>query len=174
MKKNKKLFFLFITTLVVSTIFVFVVLTNQKHLPSATIGTTIEPLNGYLVTDIKQEKILLNRKFKNEKFIINIFSSWCVPCREEHKYLLKLKNNNIKVVGINYKDNKRNMSIFLKELGNPYYAIVNDKDGYQSIKLGAFGVPETFIIDENKKIVLKQIGPIDDSVYYKFLKVIAE
>ncbi len=172
MKKNKKLFFLFTTTLVVTTIFVFVVLTNQKHLPSATIGTIIEPINGYLVSDIKKEKILLNREFKNEKFLINIFSSWCGPCREEHKYLLKFKNNNIKVVGINYKDNHKNMFIFLKELGNPYYAIVNDKDGYQSIKLGAFGVPETFLIDENKKIVLKQIGPIDDSAYFKFLRVI--
>ena len=66
MKKNKKLFFLFITTLVVTTIFVFVVLTNQKHLPSATIGTIVEPINGYLVNDIKKEKILLNKEFKNE------------------------------------------------------------------------------------------------------------
>ena len=70
------------------------------------------------------------------------------------------------------KDSKKNMSSFLNELGNPYYAIVDDKDGYQSIKLGAFGVPETFLIDKKKNIVLKQIGPIDDNIYFKFLAIL--
>ncbi len=169
---KKKIVILGISTLLISIVFIFVILNDNKHLPSATVGSKLDPIKGYLVDDIKKGKILLNSELNNEKFLINIFSSWCAPCRDEHKYLLKFKNSNIKIIGVNYKDSKKNMSSFLNELGNPYYAIVDDKDGYQSIKLGAFGVPETFLIDKKKNIVLKQIGPIDDNIYFKFLEIL--
>ena len=76
--------------------------------------------------------------------IINIWASWCLPCRDEHAYLLNLKSlNKFNIIGINYKDNEINAKKFIKELGNPYSKIVIDPTGVNSIELGAYGVPET-------------------------------
>jgi len=100
--------------------------------------------------------------FKSDKFyLLNIWSSWCVPCREEHPILMELKNNNrLKVIGMNYKDNKDNAKNFLKKLGNPYEKIIFDSNGTYAIEWGAYGVPESFLINNNK-IIKKYIGPLN-------------
>ena len=122
-------------------------------------------------------KDLLSKTFINSEtifkkdlfYIVNIWASWCVPCRTEHPILMELsKNKDIKLIGLNYKDNSDNAKKFIKELGNPYSQILVDKDGTLGIEFGAYGVPETFIIDKNKTIIKKFIGPID----YKTLKEI--
>ena len=106
---------------------------------------------------INSEKI-----FKEDTFyIVNIWASWCVPCRTEHPLLMVLsKNHSAKLIGLNYRDNLNNAKKFIKELGNPYSQILIDSDGILSVEFGAYGVPETFIIDKNKKIIRKFIGPI--------------
>jgi len=110
----------------------------------------------------------------NEFYIINIWASWCVPCRAEHPYLLKLKKEtSVKLIGINYKDKTENAYKFLDEFKNPYDRILEDNDGTVSIALGAYGVPETFLI-KNMKIIKKIIGPIDDEKYLNILKKINE
>ena len=100
--------------------------------------------------------------FSSDKFyLLNIWSSWCVPCRQEHSILMELtKNNNLKVIGINYKDTKKNANNFLKELGNPYDNIIFDNKGTNAIEWGAYGVPESFLINNNK-IIKKYIGPLN-------------
>ena len=96
----------------------------------------------------------------NKYYLLNIWSSWCVPCRQEHPLLIDLaKNKNVKVFGINYKDNKNKAEKFLKELGNPYEKIIFDKNGTVAIEWGAYGVPESFLI-YNGKIIKKYIGPL--------------
>ena len=96
----------------------------------------------------------------NKYYLLNIWSSWCVPCRQEHPLLIDLaKNKNVKVFGINYKDNKEKAEKFLKELGNPYEKIIFDKNGIVAIEWGAYGVPESFLI-YNGKIIKKYIGPL--------------
>ena len=81
----------------------------------------------------------------NKYYLLNIWSSWCVPCRQEHPLLIDLaKNTSVRVFGINYKDNKEKAEKFLKELGNPYEKIIFDKNGIVAIEWGAYGVPETF------------------------------
>ena len=101
--------------------------------------------------------------FSLDKFyLLNIWSSWCVPCRQEHSILMDLtKNENLKVIGINYKDTKKNANNFLKELGNPYDKIIFDNKGTNSIEWGAYGVPESFLINKNK-IIKKYIGPLSE------------
>ena len=100
--------------------------------------------------------------FKNSQFyILNIWASWCAPCKEEHPELMKLsKNPAIKIIGLNYKDNFTNAKKFIKIMGNPYFSILTDKKVTISIELGAFGVPETFIVYD-KKIIKKYIGPLN-------------
>ena len=100
--------------------------------------------------------------FKRDKFyLMNIWSSWCVPCREEHIFLMDLRNQpNIKIIGLNYKDEYKNAKKFLQMLDSPYETILLDKDGTIAIKWGAYGVPESFLI-YNKKIIKKIVGPLN-------------
>jgi len=104
--------------------------------------------------------------FKEDIFyIVNIWASWCLPCRTEHPLLMKLsKNQSVKLVGLNYKDNLNNARKFINDLGNPYSQIIIDNDGTLSVEFGAYGVPETFIIDKNKIIIRKFVGPISNEI----------
>jgi cytochrome c biogenesis protein CcmG/thiol:disulfide interchange protein DsbE len=112
-------------------------------------------------TYLKSKKIFEEDVF----YIVNIWASWCVPCRTEHPLLMKLnKNQSIKIIGLNYRDNLNNAKNFIKEFGNPYSQIIIDSDGILSVEFGAYGVPETFIIDKNKKIIKKFIGPINKDI----------
>ena len=117
--------------------------------------------------------IISEKIFKdNEYYFMNIWASWCIPCKEEHKFLMELKKNGkIKLIGFNYKDNFKNASNFLKDLGNPYDIIVSDKDGTGSIEWGAYGVPESFLVHQNK-IIKRFIGPINNKDLLEIEKII--
>ena len=111
--------------------------------------------------------------FKSNKYyLINIWASWCVPCRDEHFFLMELsESNNLDIIGINYKDKIENSKKFLKEFKSPYRIIISDLDGTLSIELGAYGVPESFLIYD-KKIIKKIIGPIDKDLSLQIQKLI--
>tara|TARA_B100000780_G_scaffold134633_1_gene94357 strand:- start:949 stop:1470 length:522 start_codon:yes stop_codon:yes gene_type:complete len=122
-----------------------------------------------LNTYVDSEKIFEKESY----YIVNIWASWCVPCRTEHSLLMELsKNQKIKLVGLNYKDNLNNAKNFINELGNPYDQILIDKDGTLSIEFGAYGVPETFLINKNKKIIKKFVGPINKDIIEKIILII--
>jgi cytochrome c biogenesis protein CcmG/thiol:disulfide interchange protein DsbE len=107
---------------------------------------------------VGSEKIFEEDNF----YIVNIWASWCVPCRTEHPFLMELsKSQSVKLIGLNYRDNQINAKNFINKFGNPYSKILIDSDGTLSVEFGAYGVPETFIIDKNKKIIKKFIGPIN-------------
>ena len=111
--------------------------------------------------DIDSAKIFIEESY----YILNVWASWCVPCRKEHPYLMELsKNQSIKLIGLNYRDNLNNAKKFINELGNPYSRILIDKDGTLAVEFGAYGVPETFIIDKNKMIIKKFVGPINKKI----------
>ena len=111
----------------------------------------------------KKNIINSNQIFNRDKFyLLNIWASWCVPCRDEHPYLLDLSiKSNIEIIGLNYKDDKENAKLFLKELDNPYKIIIADNDGLIAIEWAAYGVPESFLI-YNNEIIKKVIGPINE------------
>ena len=101
---------------------------------------------------------------KNNFYLLNIWASWCVPCRDEHPLLINLsKNTTIEIIGLNYKDNLDNAEKFINELGNPYTTILLDRDGTKAIEWGAFGIPENFLIYENK-IIKRYIGPLNSKL----------
>ena len=138
----------------------------EKNINKIDTNLTLKKIYG-------QKEILLDELIKNNSFsIINIWASWCLPCRDEHAYLLKLKNTNkINIIGINYKDKKSNAIEFLSDLGNPYYEVLVDLDGTKSIELGAIGVPETYLIS-NKIVVKKYIGPLDNIKFKEIIEII--
>ena len=111
------------------------------------------------------ESVKSSSIFEYDKiYLLNIWSSWCVPCRQEHEFLMSLtKQSEINLVGMNYKDNKNNAQNFLKELGNPFDIIFNDFDGIIAIEWGAYGVPESFLI-RNNLIIKKYIGPLSQEL----------
>lgn len=92
--------------------------------------------------------------------LVNIWASWCVPCRAEHPHIKALAQDGVPVHGINYKDTDPEARAFLEELGNPYTNIGADRSGRAGIEWGVYGVPETFVIDGQGRIVYKHIGPI--------------
>ena len=97
-------------------------------------------------------------------YLLNIWSSWCVPCRQEHSFLMSLNSDNkVNIVGMNYKDNFKNAENFLKELGNPYEEIFIDLNGTIAIEWGAYGVPESFLI-YNNEIIEKYTGPLNQDI----------
>ncbi len=93
--------------------------------------------------------------------VLNVFASWCVPCRAEHPFLMELAERDLaRMVGINYKDKPEDALAWLDELGDPFEAIGADVDGRVGIDFGVYGVPETFIIDGNGVIRYKHVGPL--------------
>jgi len=120
-----------------------------------------------------KENVYSSEIFNSNKFyLLNIWASWCVPCRQEHGYLMRLsESDQVTLIGLNYKDNFNNAQNFLKKLGNPYETILLDEDGTTSIELGAYGVPETFLIHKNK-IVSKYIGPLNEELINEIYSII--
>ena len=113
-------------------------------------------------------KVLTGKNF----YLINIWSSWCEPCKDESEYLLELKNNTpVMMIGINYKDKKKNALNFLKLYGDPFEQIFVDKQGLISINFGAYGVPETFLINNDNKVLKKYIGPLNEEDVYEIKKI---
>ena len=122
-----------------------------------------------------EEEVFINELLNNEGMsLINIWASWCLPCRDEHAYLLNLKSlNKLSIIGINYKDDEKNAKQFLSELGNPYTNIITDPKGINSIEFGAFGVPETYLIDNKSKMIIQKfIGPLDDKAFAKIINIV--
>ena len=120
-----------------------------------------------------KENVNSSEIFNSNKFyLLNIWASWCVPCRQEHAYLMRLSDSDqVTLIGLNYKDNFNNAQNFLKKLGNPYEKILLDEDGIISIEWGAYGVPETFLIHKNK-IVSKYIGPLNEELINEIYSII--
>jgi len=94
--------------------------------------------------------------------IVNVWASWCAPCRVEHPFLMQLATrDDVRLVGINYKDAPENARRFLGTLGNPFQAVGADRTGRTAIDWGVYGVPETFIVDGEGLIRFKHVGPIE-------------
>jgi cytochrome c biogenesis protein CcmG/thiol:disulfide interchange protein DsbE len=128
--------------------------------PSALIGqpapeTRLPPLQGADLPGLD------SAAFAGKVTLVNVWGSWCVPCRQEHPLLLALsQDQRFTIAGLNYKDRPENARRFLGELGNPYKAIGVDDAGRAAINWGVYGVPETFLVGKDGKILYKHVGPL--------------
>jgi cytochrome c biogenesis protein CcmG/thiol:disulfide interchange protein DsbE len=161
--KNKILLFTIVLFLIFCFVILFKSLNNSNiYVPKTVSEKTLVNFNSkdfFSEVEISSDQIFVG----NEFYILNIWSSWCSPCRDEHPKLMQLsKNSSVKLIGLNYKDNPKNAKKFIDILGNPYSMIIIDENGTISIELGAYGVPETYIISKDKKIIKKFIGPLSE------------
>ncbi|MBB3542757.1 DsbE family thiol:disulfide interchange protein [Rhizobium sp. BK399] len=133
-----------------------------SEIPSALIGTkaptlNLPPLEGANLPALTDGAI------KGKLTLVNVFASWCIPCREEHPILRELaKDSRLNVVAINYKDKNDNALRFLGELGNPFAAIGIDPKGQAAIDWGVYGIPESYLVAPDGTILYKRVGPFDD------------
>jgi len=138
---------------------------DPSRIPSALIGhpaprTDLPPLPG-LERDGKAVPGLDSAHFRGQVTVLNVWASWCVPCREEAALLMALSaDRRVRVVGMNYKDQPDNARRFLGRYGNPFAANGTDGNGRAAIEWGVYGVPETFIIGRDGRITYKLIGPV--------------
>ena len=173
-KTKKSIFSLIVLVLLILSFFVFKFALEKEKIYSPKIMedqifTDFEVIDLINEKKINFDKVLYGKNF----YLINIWSSWCEPCKDESEYLLELKNDTrIMMIGINYKDKKKNALNFLKLYGDPFEQIFVDKQGTLSINFGAFGVPETFLINDDYKVLKKYIGPLNDEDVYEIKKVI--
>lgn len=143
---------------------------DPRKLPSVLIGKpvpefTLPPLEG-LVENGEPVPGFSNADLaRGEVSIVNVWASWCIPCHQEHPYLIKLgKLSGAAMYGLNQKDKPVAARRFLGRYGNPFKAVGVDRSGSVSIDWGVYGVPETFIVNGRGEIVYKHVGPIDDAI----------
>jgi len=138
---------------------------DPSLLPSALIGhpappTDLPPVEG-LTRDGQPVPGLSSADFKGEVIVLNVWASWCVPCRDEAPLLMRIaQDKRIRVLGMNQKDRPENARRFLGRYGNPYVASGADINGRAAIEWGVYGVPETFIVGRDGRIAYKVVGPI--------------
>ena len=159
-------------------LFIFVLLVFYNSLNRETNYST-DYLVGNKLTKINlksfdDNKIFTSEDFKKSRYtLINFWASWCSPCRKEHKHLMELSvNSKLKIIGVNFKDEKKNAIKFLSEMGNPFSVLTSDFDGKKSVNFGIYGIPETILINEDLKILKKYVGPIDTKDVREIKKII--
>ena len=135
---------------------------GRSYKPDALVGqpiplTVLPILQGDVETN---QRLDLKTAGVGKPMIVNLFASWCAPCRLEHPQLLKLKAQGINVVGVAYKDEPVATRAFLDEMGDPYSMVLVDREGRAGLDLGISGVPETFAVDVMGRITAKQSGPL--------------
>ena len=148
---------------------------NPREIPSALIDKPV-PTFDLPALHPGGEGLSSETLKQGQPAIVNIFASWCTPCRAEHPQLMALSNRlEVPIYGINYKDKKAAGRRFLNQLGDPYDAIGVDADGRLGIDLGVYGVPETYVVDGRGIIRFKHVGPMTpDHVERKLLPAVAE
>ncbi|MCX7303028.1 MAG: DsbE family thiol:disulfide interchange protein [Hyphomicrobiales bacterium] len=135
---------------------------DSAEIPSALIGqpapkTNLAPLEGMALPGLD------SRTFAGNVTLVNVWASWCAPCREEHPVLLQLsRDKRFAIAGMNYKDTPENAQRFLSGLGNPYSTVGVDGSGRAAIEWGVYGVPETFLVGKDGKIRFKHVGPLTE------------
>ena len=173
---KKKLF------IIPSILFLFVLLTffylliierNPSELPSNLLNKNIPEFETESL--LKNARFISSKEFGKEIILVNFFATWCKPCRDEHFYIKRFSSEKeIRVIGINYKDNPEKAVQWLKKLGNPYSDIAVDKNGRIAINWGVYGIPETFVISSKGIIKYRHIGPVTKKIYKKINLLINE
>ena len=164
--KNSLLFIPIIAFIFISGTFYLALKFNSLYeLPSALIKKSAPKSK---LTPLGEKELPSNSDFDEPEIkLVNFWASWCAPCRAEHPMLEQIAKLGYPIIGINYKDEPKKALEFLKTLGDPYAKVGSDLSGRAGIEWGLYGVPETFVIDKNGKIILRHAGPITSTSFNK-------
>lgn len=132
---------------------------NPREVPSPLVN---KPVPAFKLAQLEQPGLEFSQKdMLGQVWLLNVWASWCVSCREEHPILVEFSRARVApLIGLNYKDKSVEAKAWLKQFGDPYVLSVTDFDGRVGIDFGVYGVPETFVIDRAGVIRYKQIGPV--------------
>ena len=132
---------------------------DPREVPSPLIG---KPAPAFDLPQLAApDQRLTTKELQGQVWLLNVWASWCVACRQEHPLLVELgKTGRVKLYGLNYKDKREDALGWLANYGNPYLKSLSDTDGLVGIDYGVYGVPETFVIDKQGVIRYKRIGPV--------------
>lgn len=170
-----KRFLLPLTGFVVLVVFLGIGLKlNPREVPSPLIG---KPVPVFHLTELHEPgKMISGHDMVGQVWLLNVWASWCVSCREEHPVLMDFAKLNVApIIGLNYKDIRKDGAEWLRRSGDPYLVSAFDSDGRVGIDFGVYGVPETFVIDKRGVIRYKQIGPLTAKIIAdKLLPLIQE
>jgi cytochrome c biogenesis protein CcmG/thiol:disulfide interchange protein DsbE len=137
---------------------------NPREVPSPLIG---KPAPQFAAPTLAQaDRVVKRDDLLGQPWVLNVWASWCAPCREEHPLWVEYARSGatVPIIGLNYKDQRPAASQWLKQLGDPYRMTIFDADGRIGIDYGVYGVPETFVIDKAGIVRFKHVGPINEVV----------
>ena len=132
---------------------------DPNELPSARIG---EPFPAFSLSSLEDPKELLNTAdMRGQVALVNVWATWCYACRIEHAMLNELALMGVKIIGLNYKDNRQEATRWLDQLGDPYAFSIFDAQGSLGLDLGVYGAPETYLLDAKGIIQYRRVGVLD-------------
>lgn len=137
-------------------------LTREGERTHFTEGMVGQQMPAYALTRLTSDAPLTNEERAGRAYVVNLFASWCTPCRAEHPQLMALRRQGVEIVGIAYKDRPEASAAFLAELGDPYADVGQDPEGRFGLEIGVTGVPETFVIGADGTIRAAFRGPLTD------------
>lgn len=135
---------------------------DKSSLPSPLIG---QPFPEFELGVVEDGRILTTTDLEGKPALVNVWATWCPTCKAEHAFLNALSDEDIRIIGINYKDDLDKARQWLADYGNPYAYNLSDPDGLLGIELGVYGAPETFLIDSTGVIRAKHIGDLNPVVW---------
>lgn len=156
-------------------LFFFVGLHREPSaIPSPLIGKSAPAFSLASVND--PQRLVSTADLRGRMYLLNVWGTWCVGCREEHATLLTVAQSQaVPIIGLNWKDDRELAMRWLKDLGDPYLACAFDPEGRTAIDWGVYGAPESFLVSADGRIVLKHIGPLTLEIWNeKFLPLIRD
>ena len=133
-------------------------------LPSPLIG---KPAPAFALSDVLDAtRTVSTADLKGQVYVLNVWATWCVPCREEHEALLAIsQKHTVPLIGLNWKDQRDRSKQWLEQLGNPYQAVAFDPDGRVAIDWGVYGAPETYLVNQQGQVIFKFISPMTQEIW---------
>ncbi|MFT6072837.1 MAG: cytochrome c biogenesis protein CcmG/thiol:disulfide interchange protein DsbE [Alphaproteobacteria bacterium] len=176
-QKSQKISFKLIFVIIILGCFVGVFIRTLTYKPDMSLEALNKNMPVFSLPSLADNSVYISNEDikENAPALLNVWASWCAPCRNEHKFISQLsKEHNIKIFGLNYKDKAENGQSFLKKYGNPFFKAMNDADGLTTLNWGIRGVPETFIINKQGKITYRHTGEIRQKDIATILKAYNE
>ncbi|MDB6062973.1 MAG: thiol:disulfide interchange protein [Verrucomicrobiaceae bacterium] len=135
---------------------------DPQNMPSALLD---KPAPTFSLPDVQSGKVVSSDLIKNKIVLINVWATWCPSCYFEHPYLLTLAQQGVVILGVDYKDEPDKAQAWLREKGDPYIAVLDDRAGTLGLDLGVTGAPETYLVDSTGVVRLRYQGPLDERVW---------